>query len=404
MDQPTEKTLATPPPTELLEQIVPDPEQPRTTFPPGPLAELAQNIWDHGLTQPIVVTPEDGVFRIFVGERRWRAFRLNQEKANSLLEADPKLPADHPARAYETWTRIPVSYEAAMAADVRLLRQVGENDQRSGLTLYERAYAYYRAHKSSGVKAKEFCARHHIAQTLMSTYTTLVNAKGATKIALESGLFQDAEAARVFLQLPLPLQESLIAEAQDNETLLTRIPLQKALEEINLAAEAQEKAAAAAAAAAKAAEAAAAQGGSGSAAGPGGDGSGPPGDGSRGSSAGNGANGADGGNGGNGAGTGAAAGGASSGPYLPAAAAGPVLFSSTLYWLQHHLETLAVPEDDEPHRLQALGALTDALLHESPLLLIRESVEGLVLGKGGEDEADPESGLGEASHEEQPQA
>jgi ParB-like chromosome segregation protein Spo0J len=395
MDQPPEQALATPTPTELVEQIVADPDQPRTTFPSAPLTELAQNIWDHGLTQPIVVTPEDGAFKIFVGERRWRAFRLNRQKAAELLEADPSLPDDHPARAYETWTRIPVFYEAAMAADVRLLRQIGENDQRSGLTLYERAYAYYRALKSSGVKAKEFCARHRIAQALMSTYTTLVNAKGATKVALESGLFQDAEAARVFLQLPLPLQESLIAEAQDNESLLTRIPLQKALEEINRAAEAQEKSAASAAAKATASAApdsgTVGSGSDGAHGGVGGVGGGA--DAARTASGGD--------DGGSGA-EGRPSGQSSDGNYQPATA-GPVLFTSSLYWLQHHLETLEVSDLDEPHRLQALEALTDALLHESPLLVIRESVPELLMSEPKTLRELP-AGPGEEIQEEQPQA
>lgn len=64
--------------TELrLTDIEPNLDQPRKEFDEQALAELADSIAEHGLLQPILVTPKaNGVYQIVAGERRWRASRL----------------------------------------------------------------------------------------------------------------------------------------------------------------------------------------------------------------------------------------------------------------------------------------------------------------------------------------
>ena len=60
--------------TELdLDQIQPNPLQPRMRFEPGKLQELAASIKENGVLQPIVVRASGGAYEIVVGERRWRA-------------------------------------------------------------------------------------------------------------------------------------------------------------------------------------------------------------------------------------------------------------------------------------------------------------------------------------------
>lgn len=56
-----------------IEQIVADPDQPRRHFDEEALEELALSIKEHGILQPIVVTPKDGGYQIVAGERRFRA-------------------------------------------------------------------------------------------------------------------------------------------------------------------------------------------------------------------------------------------------------------------------------------------------------------------------------------------
>jgi ParB family chromosome partitioning protein len=61
-----------------LDEITPNPRQPRVNFDPDKLRELADSILEHGVIQPLVVTPtDDGAgYQIIVGERRWQAARL----------------------------------------------------------------------------------------------------------------------------------------------------------------------------------------------------------------------------------------------------------------------------------------------------------------------------------------
>jgi len=60
----------------MIDEIEPDPEQPRRRFDELALDELAASIRAHGVLQPIVVTAHDGGYRIVAGERRWRAAKL----------------------------------------------------------------------------------------------------------------------------------------------------------------------------------------------------------------------------------------------------------------------------------------------------------------------------------------
>lgn len=57
-----------------VSEIVADPDQPRRHFDEVALAELAASIKQHGVLQPIVVSPsKSGGYIIVAGERRWRA-------------------------------------------------------------------------------------------------------------------------------------------------------------------------------------------------------------------------------------------------------------------------------------------------------------------------------------------
>lgn len=56
-----------------LNQITPNPKQPRTVFDEADLDELAFSLKEVGLLQPIVVRPMGSGYEIVAGERRWRA-------------------------------------------------------------------------------------------------------------------------------------------------------------------------------------------------------------------------------------------------------------------------------------------------------------------------------------------
>ena len=57
-----------------VESIRPNPRQPRIHFKEDELTELAASIREHGVIQPLIVTPKpDGTFILIAGERRWQA-------------------------------------------------------------------------------------------------------------------------------------------------------------------------------------------------------------------------------------------------------------------------------------------------------------------------------------------
>lgn len=103
-----------------IEQIRPNPEQPRKQFEPVLLKELAGSLRLHGVLQPVIVTPdpdEAGKYVLIAGERRWRAAQL------AGLHELPALVRDTPESD-------------------RLELAVLENLQRLDLTPIEEAQAY----------------------------------------------------------------------------------------------------------------------------------------------------------------------------------------------------------------------------------------------------------------------
>ena len=56
-----------------LSEIVADPDQPRRLFDEAAMAEMTASVAEHGILQPIVVTPHAGKYQIVAGERRYRA-------------------------------------------------------------------------------------------------------------------------------------------------------------------------------------------------------------------------------------------------------------------------------------------------------------------------------------------
>lgn len=62
--------------TVRLDEIRPNPFQPRREPDEAELAELAESIRVHGVLQPVVLRPRDDGYDLVAGERRWRAARM----------------------------------------------------------------------------------------------------------------------------------------------------------------------------------------------------------------------------------------------------------------------------------------------------------------------------------------
>lgn len=59
-----------------IDEIKPNPNQPRRVFDESSLADLADSIKREGLLQPILVRPDGREYQIVAGERRWQACKL----------------------------------------------------------------------------------------------------------------------------------------------------------------------------------------------------------------------------------------------------------------------------------------------------------------------------------------
>jgi len=74
-----------------IENVLPNPLQPRLKFNPESIEELAQSIKESGVIQPIVVVPDGDNYKIIVGERRWRAAqKAGLKKIPALVRSIPK--------------------------------------------------------------------------------------------------------------------------------------------------------------------------------------------------------------------------------------------------------------------------------------------------------------------------
>ncbi|WP_319825198.1 ParB/RepB/Spo0J family partition protein [Thalassovita sp.] len=74
-----------------IEKVTPNPDQPRRTFTPEQLAELAASIKEKGIIQPLIVRQRpggEGTYEIVAGERRWRAAQMAQLHAIPALVRD----------------------------------------------------------------------------------------------------------------------------------------------------------------------------------------------------------------------------------------------------------------------------------------------------------------------------
>ncbi|MGC4015211.1 MAG: ParB/RepB/Spo0J family partition protein [Luteolibacter sp.] len=117
-----------------LDQVVPSPLQPRTTFIESPLDDLMESIRQHGIIQPLIVRPVDGKLELIAGERRWRA----SQKLGLAT--------------------VPVIEREASDRDVLEMALI-ENLQREDLNPMEEAAGYVRLAREFTMKQEEIAAR-----------------------------------------------------------------------------------------------------------------------------------------------------------------------------------------------------------------------------------------------------
>ncbi|MDR2516730.1 MAG: ParB/RepB/Spo0J family partition protein [Spirochaetaceae bacterium] len=145
-----------------LENLRPNPHQPRRHFDEAALEELAASIREHGVIEPPIVEGADGGWTIVAGERRVRAARL------AGLEAIPVIVR---------------SFSEAERMEIALI----ENIQREDLSPVEEASAYQKLMEIAGLTQDEVAARVGKNRSTVANALRLLRLPPAMLAALEAG-------------------------------------------------------------------------------------------------------------------------------------------------------------------------------------------------------------------------
>jgi len=146
-----------------LDQIAPNPDQPRKEFEPEALQELADSIQTYGLIQPITVRRFSAdSYQIISGERRWKAAQL---------AGQPEIPA---------YVRIASDQEMTEMALV-------ENIQRENLNPMEIAFSYHRLIEEFKLSHQELGARVGKKRETITNYLRLLDVHLEVMKALKDG-------------------------------------------------------------------------------------------------------------------------------------------------------------------------------------------------------------------------
>lgn len=157
----------------MIDEIEPNPDQPRKIFAEAPLAELADSIKTYGLIQPLVVSAgKGGRYRLLAGERRLRACRLAGVR------------------------EVPVVVRKASEQE-ELEVSIIENVQRQDLTPLEEAKAYQRLSQEFGLKQSEIAARVGKSREVVANKMRLLNLPKEAQEALEKGIISESHARTI---------------------------------------------------------------------------------------------------------------------------------------------------------------------------------------------------------------
>ncbi len=186
-----------------LEKIVPNPQQPRRSFPADGMEELAASIKRHGVLQPIVVSRTDDGYELVAGHRRVLASRLAGR------------------------TSIP----AVVRNDVtdRLELALIENLQRSDLNGLEAARAYRLMMETYGLTQQQVGERLGKAQPTIANALRMLEAPQILQDALLEGKITEAH-LRALLPLRTSATQTALAEViakalsvRETEALVRRL-------------------------------------------------------------------------------------------------------------------------------------------------------------------------------------
>lgn len=171
-----------------IKDITPNPSQPRSMFNQDGLEELAKSIQEHGILQPLILTPDTSGnhYSLIAGERRLRAAEI------AGLEYVPAIVRD--ASELE-----------------RLEIALIENIQRENLSPVESALAYQKLNDHFGLSHEEISASVGKSRTAVTNTLRLLNLPESILITLQEGILSEGH-ARALLGLTGEKQQLAVAD------------------------------------------------------------------------------------------------------------------------------------------------------------------------------------------------
>lgn len=173
-------------PTQVpIDAIQRNPRQPREKFDTEELENLAASIREHGVIQPLIVSPgADGAYVLIAGERRLQASRRAGLKT------------------------VPVVVRSATDQQLLELALI-ENVQRADLNPIEEAEAYQHLAREFKLSHEKIAERVGKSRTAVTNTLRLLDASAAVKQALVDGRITEGH-ARAMLSLSAKAQENLL--------------------------------------------------------------------------------------------------------------------------------------------------------------------------------------------------
>lgn len=152
--------------------IIQNPDQPRKHFDETSLNELSESIKQHGIIQPLVVTPYKDKFRIVAGERRYRASKIAK------LDKIPVIVRNH---------------EELEELEISLV----ENVQRVDLSPIEQAVSILRLHEQFSMSYREIGQKLGKAETTISNIVRLLQLPENAVVALQKNQISEGHARAI---------------------------------------------------------------------------------------------------------------------------------------------------------------------------------------------------------------
>ncbi len=165
-----------------IDEIRPNPYQPRVEFDDEALMELSQSIRENGLIHPITVRKENDGYEIVAGERRYRAMKI----AGML---------DIPV--------IVIDADEVQMAEMALV----ENIQRENLSAIEEAKAYVQIMKTSGISQSQLALKVGKSQSAVANKIRLLQLEEEVQQAVSARQITERH-ARALLGVPKEKQEA----------------------------------------------------------------------------------------------------------------------------------------------------------------------------------------------------